>query len=117
MNSTESIKLSMQLIKMLLMLILYVHCLGCLWYFVATTVVEDDTFMWTPPTFIAYADDDFWSLSDSEKYIISFYHSSLMLTGNDIYPKGSLLTLLAAVSGIAGALVNANIFGNIAIIV
>ena len=118
MNSTESIKLSMKLTKMFFLLILYIHTLGCFWFY-CVSIEHTRRLYWVPPTYIAYSlgEEDFFELNDFSKYIISFYHSTLMLTGNDIYPIGMLLTTLAAFGGIGGALVNANIFGNIAIIV
>lgn len=98
------------------MLVLYIHCVGCLWFY-AANFEESIEEAWIPPTQIAYGENNFWEMNSFEQYVISFYHSVLMLTGNDIYPHGQLLTILASLGGIAGALVNANIFGNIAIIV
>lgn len=61
MNSTENVKLSMSLLKMFFMLILYLHCLGCLWFYAAARYNDMETY-WLPPTFIAFQDDGFWTL-------------------------------------------------------
>ena len=51
-----------------------------------------------------------------DRYIVAFYTSLLALTGNDIYPTGKLLFCISSTFIVAGALVNANIFGTIAVI-
>lgn len=51
-----------------------------------------------------------------QKYIVSFYNSILSLTGNDIYPRTFLQFIVASILLICGALINANIFGTIAVI-
>ena len=48
--------------------------------------------------------------------MISFYNSILMLTGNDIYPENFIQYVLSSALLIGGALINANIFGTIAVI-
>ena len=66
MKSTENVKLSFQLSKMFFMLILYLHCLGCTWFYAAMKAPGDPEEMWIPPTFIAYGDDSFWTLGPSQ---------------------------------------------------
>lgn len=113
MNSTENTKLSLLLAKMFFMLVLYLHWVGCLWFWL-TSPDETEENWWIPPTFITYGESEkYWDLDIYHKYILSFNHSVLILDGNDIYPRGRTLTVLAALRGVAGALVNANIFGNI----
>jgi hypothetical protein len=48
--------------------------------------------------------------------MVSFYNSILALTGNDIFPVKNLLFTISSLMLIGGALVNANIFGTIAVI-
>jgi len=47
---------------------------------------------------------------------VSVYHAVLMLTGNDIIPEGDFQIAFVALSIAMGAIVNANIFGSMAII-
>lgn len=51
------------------------------------------------------------------KYNVSFYIAILGLTGNDVYPKGDMLFAISSLMVISGALMNANLFGSIAVIV
>ena len=62
--------------------------------------------------------DDQYFYDDSifRQYVISVYHAVLMLTGNDIVPVGDFQISFVALSISMGAIVNANIFGNMALI-
>ena len=51
------------------------------------------------------------------KYWMSLYHAVLMLTGNDIGPRGNFQLALTSVSVTMGAIINANIFGELAVLV
>ena len=59
----------------------------------------------------------FFELSFSEKYFISIYNAMLTMLGNDIYPSNLLLLILSNCTLLLGALINANIFGTIVVIV
>ena len=63
-----------------------------------------------------YSDDHFYDDSYFRQYWISIYHAVLMLTGNDITPVGDFQITFVALSIALGAIVNANIFGNMALI-
>lgn len=51
------------------------------------------------------------------KYWLSVYHSVLMLTGNEVGPRTTLETCLAALIILLGSIINANIFGHMAVLV
>ena len=48
--------------------------------------------------------------------MVSVYNSILALTGNEIYPANLAQFSLSSVLLVCGALINANIFGTIAVI-
>jgi hypothetical protein len=64
---------------------MYMHCQGCVWYL----LVKDDQ-KWLPPLDYVWTETAFYEESFSMKYWTCLYHSVLMLTGNDIGPRGSI---------------------------
>jgi hypothetical protein len=63
------------------------------------------------------ASDLYEETTFSHKYWVSFYHSVLLLTGNDILPKGVVQICFVSIAVTMGAILNANIFGNVALII
>jgi hypothetical protein len=53
----------------------------------------------------------------SIKYWISTYHGVLMLTGNDVGPRDDFQLFFTTVTLLLGAIINANIFGNMAVLI
>ena len=51
------------------------------------------------------------------QYVMSIYSAALLTTGNDAIPVGTTLTGLAAFAITLGAIINAAVFGNIALLV
>ena len=84
MNVTQNTKNALKLFKLILVMILYIHCLACLW-FVIVTIQEE----WKPPLGYVDPDADFYNSSLANKYFITLYHAVLLLTGNDILPRGT----------------------------
>jgi len=83
-NVSEDTKNSLKLFQLIFFIVLYIHCSGCGWFAIANV---DQT--WVPPINMdtdinLYEEDTFY------KYIISIYHSVLLMMGNDIFPKGDL---------------------------
>ena len=111
MNFKEETKLSLKLFQLIFFITLYLHCLGCIWFLI---VDLDQT--WIPPLTSQIADQFFYDDSIFRQYIISVYHAVLLLTGNDITPVGDYQIAFVALSISFGAIVNANIFGNMALI-
>ena len=81
----ETVKASMRLVKLVFFLILYVHCLGCAWFWV---VKQNET--WMPPLDYVWVRTDFYIEDKFFQYCSSVYHAILMLTGNDLGPRGSI---------------------------
>lgn len=113
-NVPADIKNSLKLFQLIFMIVLYMHCQGCAWYFL---VVQDE--QWRPALDSADPDADFYSEDTTlfRKYITSFYSSILLLTSNDLGPVGRLQTIVVTSCVLMGAICNANIFGNMALLI
>ena len=57
-------------------------------------------------------DDDFL-----HRYLISLYHSTLILTFNDMLPFGLIQLIVMAFAMVISAFINANMLGNVAVLV
>ena len=77
-------KNALKLFKLIFVIIIYIHCLACLWYVIVTMKEE-----WRPPLDYVNPDADFYNSSLANKYFITLYHAVLLLTGNDILPRGT----------------------------
>lgn len=90
---------------------MYLHWVGCIWFYIAKQDEE-----WIPPLDYVFITTEIYNKSAFHKYWSSLYHAVLMLGGNDIGPRGTLQLLFLAALLFAGAIINANIFGNIAVL-
>jgi len=93
-------------------LVLYLHLVGCCWFFVHNMAQE-----WIPPQDYMFVGSNIYNEDEFYKYIHSIYYSVQLLNGNEIGPRN--VQGLIFVSGVLifGAIVNANIFGNMAVII
>jgi hypothetical protein len=123
MNVKEQIKLMMKLCQLIFYLIIYIHCLGCLWFF----IVRQDK-VWRPPVEEINPNSDIWVPPDeygnfdeystiAHKYFLCIYYSILLLTCNDILPPDEFKIFFCTFALFLGAIINANIFGNLALII
>ena len=112
MNVTQDMKNALKLFKLIFMIIIYIHCLACLWYVVVMLKEE-----WKPPLDYVNPNADFYESSLANRYFITLYHAVLLLTGNDILPRGTFQVAFVALFITIGAIINANIFGNMSLII
>ena len=95
------------------MIIVYVHCLASVWF----VIVKNDQ-NWVPPLDLVNQDAEIYYESRiSHQYYVAVYHAVLLLTGNDILPMGTFQVAFCAIFITIGAIINANIFGNMALII
>lgn len=102
----------MQLLFFLLML---VHWIGCIWYF----LVRNREDGWIPPKDLDKEGDgvdktDFYDSSIISRYFVVFYYAILTMVGNELAPQNNLQTIFSSLIIITGAVVSAFIFGNMA---
>lgn len=112
MNVTQDMKNALKLFKLIFVIIIYIHCLACLWYVIVTMHAE-----WRPPLEYVNPDANFYESSLANKYFITLYNAVLMLTGNDILPRGTFQVAFVTCFITIGAIINANIFGNLSLII
>jgi len=91
---------------------MYIHCSGCAWF---SIIKVNET--WIAP--LDMGDEPNYIYVDSlfRRYVISIYHSVLLMMGNDIFPVGDLQVFFVVLSNTIGAIINANILGNMAVII
>ena len=104
----------LKLFKLMFMLTLYVHCVGCTWFYLCK-----GSMLWIPPADTIYGEEDrpFWRLGLFDQYWYCIYTSLLFLCCNDIFPQTTAMVSFGAFANLSGALVTANLFGELAILV
>lgn len=111
-NVKQDVKNGLKLFQLIFFIVMYIHCLACLWFL----IVNGDQ-IWIPPLDYVDPSSDLYSSTLSHKYWTSIYNAVLLLTGNDIIPRGTFQVAFTASSITMGAIINANIFGNMALII
>lgn len=102
----------MKLIKLGILMIIYLHYWACIWH-ILVTWNEDD---WMPPLDYVWVKTDFYDSPIFYRYILSLYHAVLVITGNDIGPRGNDQLFYCTLGVLLGAIINANIFGELAVL-
>lgn len=60
-----------------------------------------------PPLDYVWVMTEFYEKPIFDQYFLSYYHAVLMLTGNDIGPRGNLQVIYTCVALMSGAIINA----------
>lgn len=108
-RSTEEIKALLKLIKLIFYLLLYLHCFACAWWIV---VKEKRT--WISTLFDKNSNHlQTYSASFANQYAICLHAAIVLATGNDCSPRDRSQLLVATLGIFMGALINANIFGEL----
>ena len=111
-NVSEDTKNSLKLFQLVFFIVLYIHISGCAFY----ALINYDE-IWIAP--LDFDEEDKFLYDDSvlRKYFISIYESVLLLMGNDGFPVGDVQTFFVVFSNTVGAIINANILGNMAVLI
>ena len=110
-NTQQEIKMTLKLCNLVFSLILYIHLVGCTWHYIYK--VDEN---WIPPLDYMYVRTDLYDRDIIYQYWIAFYHSILMLNGNEVGPRSLIEYIFVSATLIVGAMLNANIFGNMAVL-
>lgn len=110
-NFQSNVKMSLRLGKLIFLLILYLHLVCCFWFYL---VAEDK--IWVPPLYTSGDSEAFYNEAAIYQYIISLYYSVLLLAGNDMFPQRYYEVIFTTIMIFASFIINANIFGNIAVL-
>ena len=81
-NAGEDIKLFLKLGKLIFFLILYVHVVGCFWFYWVKVNKE-----WIPPLDYMFVKTDLYESTDMKIYASCFYHAIQMLIGSEVGPR------------------------------
>jgi CRP-like cAMP-binding protein len=111
MNLKDDLRMSLKLGKLIFFLVMYLHWVGWIWFFIAK---QDEK--WIPPLDYVFITTEVYNQTSLMRYWTSLYHAILLLGGNDIGPRGSIQLAFISSLLFASAIINANIFGNIAIL-
>lgn len=118
-NSTEEIKNTLNLMKTLLFVILYIHVTACFWFFIITKAK-----LWTPGNWACPSCDTRDYFTDEEtkenflnKFMISIYAAIMSLNGNDILPTTGIEMFTAILGLLTGCIMQAYIMGNLVVMV
>lgn len=91
---------------------MFIHCQACVWFLIVS--VDE---LWVAPLDGIDPDNNLFGSDIFHKYMISVYYSILLLTCNDITPVGDWKIFFCMAAVTLGAIINANIFGNMALII
>ena len=111
-NLKNEVKTTLRLLKLVFFIFLFVHCLACFWY-----IIWDENKEWIPPFDYIYITTNLYEQSSSYKYLTSVYHAFLMIGGNDVGPRNEFQMSFVSIMLFVGAIINAIIFGNMAVMV
>ena len=112
MNIKDGAKMSIKLLKLIFFLVLYLHCQGCLWF-----IIVNENQKWVPPLDYVYMETELYKDSILLQYLLSLYHSIILLAGGDIGPSGNIQLCFCIFALLIWAFINATIFGNLAVLI
>jgi hypothetical protein len=93
-------------------LIFYFHICACVWFYEAKFYE-----IWIPALDFGNFSTDIFVASVAKQYFTCMHYSVLLLTGNEMGPRTDFENFLCALYIIMGALISANIFGEMAVLV
>ena len=104
-------KASLKLIFIVFTLVLYIHVIACLLWFIFS--LEQ---MWVPPLDFIFVGTELYESNFTYQYATALYHSALVFGLVEIGPM--MTTEIAAVAAIMliSAMFNANIFGSFSVL-
>ena len=116
---TEEDKASLKIFQLLLILVLILHCVGCMWF----KIVESEK-VWAPPLdFIYVQRNEFLRFYDLEQvtqtyqFLCVLYLGVLALGGNEMGPRTDVEILAMFLILVTLILVNAYVFGQMSVLV
>lgn len=111
-NIRQDIKAYLKLLKLVYYLIIYIHFIACIFYYIVKLKEE-----WIPGLDFPWGETNFYNESDTLKYLSVMYHAVMLIGLNEIYSHTTLECLVFTFLMLLSSMVNANIFGVIAVLV
>jgi heme/copper-type cytochrome/quinol oxidase subunit 4 len=106
---TDEQRAVLKLAKIVFWLVIYIHLVGWLWFFI---VNEDEK--WIPPLDTITPGTDLYTRDITYQYLMSIFYSVEMLVGGDILPVGTFQVFWVSMFIFIGAIINASLFGELA---
>lgn len=110
-NTTDSVKFSLRLFKLIFYLIIYLHWQACAWFF----YTKQDR-MWFPITELIEGVDTFYDHGITYTYCFSIWHSVSILDGADMVPANAHQAIVVSVLVIVSEFIHAHIIGTMEIV-
>jgi len=103
----------LSLVNLLFLLVVFLHVHACAIYYVV-----DSELKWVPPSDQATLGTGIYTVNDYlYKYSTAVYYSLRLYTVRDIGPTVDTERMFFAIFAIVSAMINANIFGNIYVLI
>ncbi len=110
-NTTENVKLSLRLFKLIFYLIIYLHWQACAWFY----YTKQDR-MWFPITDLIQDISTFYDYGITYTYCFSIWHSVSILDGADMVPANAHQAIVVSVLVIVSEFIHAHIIGTMEIV-
>lgn len=111
-NAEEEFKQTLNLFKLVLNLLLFVHVVGWIWYSIVNIDKE-----WVPTYDYMTATTEFYNESLYSQFITCFFTGVLILNGNEVGPRTQFELVFTSFILVVSAIINAHIFGSLAVII
>jgi len=111
-NIRQDIKAYLKLCKLSFYIMIYIHIIACIYYY--TLIVNK---AWLPGLDFPYGVTGFYNLSMTKKYLNVQYHAVMLFGLNEVYPQATLDVIVFSIMLLISSMVNAHVFGVIAVLV
>ena len=112
MNIAQEAKQSLNLYKLIFNILLLCHLTACTWYWI---VIYED--IWIPTYDYITGTTEFFEEDKFTQYVSVFYTGVLMVLGNEVGPRTNMQLAFLSSYLVGSAIINAHIFGSLAVIV
>ena len=125
-NLDKGSKIAMMMLYYYMLFIIYLHLVGCMWFFVIEQTylssLEDSRYQpWIPPYDYYDGADPFWERYKNDErffiYWVCLYYSVLVIGGNEMGPKELSELVFMVMINLTGAIFQAYIFGELAVLI
>lgn len=110
-NTSENVKLSLRLFKLIFYLMIYIHWQACAWFY----YTKWDR-MWLPLPDIIRQDYHFYDHGVAFTYCFSIWHSVSILDGDDMVPANPHQAIVVSVLVIISEFIHAHIIGTMDVV-
>ena len=110
-NTSENVKHSLKLVKLIFYLIIYLHWQACAWFY-----YTDWDRMWFPLTDLIIGSTTFYEHGTVYTYCFSVWHSVSILDGADMVPANAHQAVVVSVLVIVSEFIHAHIIGTMDVV-